>query len=263
MELGLKGQIALVTAGSEGLGFGCALKLAQEGCDIAICARGEEGLQRAEKEIRSATRSEVLAVKTDLVRADEIQSLVETVHRRYGRIDILVANSGHISYGGLCELGDPEWFHAFDLLLMSMVRLSRQVIPLMQRQKKGDIVFLSSSVAKEPAPHLLLSNVFRVGVIALAKSLAQGFAADNIRVNAVAMGYFDTGRVRKRIDDIVNKGTLSREDAGREIAGDIPWGRIGTSTELAELVAFLVSRRSEFLTGSTLQIDGGKCHGIF
>jgi 3-oxoacyl-[acyl-carrier protein] reductase len=263
MELGLKGQIALVTAGSEGLGFECALKLAKEGCDIAICARREEGLKRAEKEIRSVTLSEVLAIKTDLVQADEIQSLVEMVHHRYGRIDILVANSGHIPYGGLFDLGDLEWLHAFDLLLMSMVRLSRQVIPHMKSQKKGDIVFLSSSVAKEPSPHLLLSNVFRVGVIALGKSLARGFAADNIRVNAVAMGYFDTGRVRKRIDDIVNKGTLSREDAGLEIAGDIPWGRIGTSAELAELVAFIVSRRSEFLTGSTIQIDGGKCHGIF
>jgi 3-oxoacyl-[acyl-carrier protein] reductase len=263
MELGLKNQVALVTAASEGLGYACALKLAQEGCKVAICGRHEESLQHAASAILSATASEVLPVKADLVRAEELDSLVKKVQSRFGRIDILVVNGGHIPYGGLFEIEEKDWGEAFDLLLMSAVRLSRHVIPIMQEQKKGDIVFLTSSAAKEPSSHLLLSNVFRVGVVALAKSLSKDFAADNIRVNSVTMGFFDTGRVRKRIDDLIEKRSLSRIDAAREISGDTPLGRIGMADELGDLVAFLVSRRSGFLTGSTIQIDGGKAHGIF
>jgi 3-oxoacyl-[acyl-carrier protein] reductase len=263
MELGLKDHVALVTAASEGLGYGCALRLAQEGCKVAICGRHEENLRQAASAILSATASEVLPVKADLVRAEELESLVEKVQSRFGRIDILVVNSGHIPYGGLFEIEEKDWGETFDLLLMSAVRLSRHVIPIMQKQKKGDIVFLTSSAAKEPSSHLLLSNVFRVGVVALAKSLSKDFAAENIRVNSVTMGYFDTGRVRRRIDTLMQQRSLSRPEAAREISGDTPLGRIGNADELGDLVAFLVSRRSGFLTGSTIQIDGGKAHGIF
>ncbi len=263
MDLGLQDHVALITAASEGLGFACALKLANAGCHVAICGRREELLEKAKKTIASETKAEVLAVKADLVEGKDLKALVSTVQQRFNRIDILVGNSGHIPYGSLFEITENDWYHAFDLLLMSMVRLSRLVIPLMKAQKKGDIVFLTSSVVKEPAPHLLLSNVFRVGVVGLAKSLSQRFAADNIRVNAVTMGYFDTGRIQKRVDDLVKQKGIPRKDAAREIAGDIPLGRIGSAEECGDLVAFLVSRRSEFMTGSTIQIDGGKAHGIF
>ena len=259
----MKDRVALITAASEGLGFACALKLARAGCSVAICARREDALVKAGSAISSETGVEVLPVRADLIKAEDLQVLVDTVRKRFGGVDILVANSGHIPYGGLLEIGDTDWYQAFDLLLMSMVRLSRLVIPIMQSRKKGDVVFLSSSVAKEPSAHLLLSNVFRVGVVALSKSLSQRFAHDNIRVNAVTMGYFDTGRVRRRMDEVMEQRGVTREEASREIAGDIPLGRIGAAEELAELVLFLVSRRSEFLTGSTIQIDGGKAHGIF
>lgn len=263
MDLELKDKVALVTAASEGLGLACALRLAEAGCSVAICARRQDVLQHAQNEIKRATGSEILAVPTDLTKAEAIQSFVKAVHSQYGRIDVLVANTGHIPYGGIFELDDSQWYNAFDLLLMSMVRLARLVAPLMQEQGRGDIVFLSSVVAKEPSPNLLLSNVLRVGLVALAKSLSQSLANDNIRVNTVNSGYFDTGRVRRRIDEMASKKGISREAAARHIAGDIPMGRIGNAEELAELVAFLVSRRSEFLTGSTIQIDGGKSHGIF
>ncbi len=263
MDLGLKKKIALITASSEGLGFACALRLAREGCNVVICGRREDSLEKAKSAIVSETKAEVVAVRTDLLEKGDIESLVNTVHQHFGRIDILVANSGHIPYGGLFEIEEVQWYQAFDLLVMSMIRLSRLVIPFMQAQKKGDIVFLTSSVAKEPAPHLLLSNVFRVGVVSLAKSLSQRFAVDNIRVNVVTTGYFDTGRVRRQVDDLVKKKGISRENAAREIAGSIPLGRIGTAEEFANLITYLVSRRSEFLHGSTIQIDGGKSHGIF
>jgi len=263
MDLALRGKVALVTAASEGLGFACARRLAEAGCSVGICSRRHDVLQRARNEITSATGSEVMAVSADLTDAKAIEALVKSVSAEYDRIDILVGNTGHIPYGGLFDLDDSQWYQAFDLLVMSMARLSRLVVPLMQKEGKGDIVFISSSAAKEPSPHLILSNVLRVGLVSLAKTLSKSLAADNIRVNTVNPGYFDTGRVRKRINEMAEKKGIPRNVASMEIAGDIPIGRIGSAEELADLVAFLASRRAEFLTGVTIQIDGGKAHGIF
>ena len=263
MKSEFEGKVALVTAASQGLGYACALRLAQVGCAVAICARREKVLAAAKDEITASTGSDVFAKQADLMNADALGSFVDEAYARFGGIDILVANSGHIPYGGLFGLEEQQWYEAIELLLMSYVRLSRQVIPIMQRQKKGDIAFIASSAAKEPSPHLLLSNVLRVAVVALAKTLSKELAPDNIRVNTVNPGYFDTGRVRRRIDAIVEQEAIDRNTATKKVAGDIPMGRIGSAKEFAELVVFLVSRRAEFLTGATIQIDGGKAHGLF
>jgi len=263
MNTDFKGKVALITAGSQGLGYACALRLAQAGCSVAICARREEMLATAKEEITTSTGSSVFTKQADLMDADALNAYVDEAYACFGRIDILVANSGHIPYGGLFELEEQQWYEAIDLLLMSFVRLSRRVIPMMQKQKAGDIAFIASSAAKEPSPHLLLSNVLRVAVVALAKTLSKELAPDNIRVNTVNPGYFDTGRVRRRIDAIAEKEAVDRSIAAQKVAGDIPLGRIGSAGELAELVAFIVSRRAEFLTGATIQIDGGKALSLF
>ena len=171
-------------------------------------------------------------------------------------IDILVVNSGHIPYGGIDTLSDDDWYSAFDLLVMSAVRLVRAVIPSMRERGGGAIVFVGSSSVRNPPPHLLLSSVMRLGVAGLAKTLARSLAPENIRVNVVAPGYFETGRVRARIAENVRTGT-SPEEARRTIAGDQPMGRLGNADELAELVLFLVGNRAPFLTGSHIPIDGG------
>ena len=263
MNLELDGKVALVTAGSEGLGYACALQLARAGCAVAICARREDVLENAKNKIEAATGSDVLARSADIMKADEIEKFIESTYAKFGKIDILVANSGHIPYGGLFELKDHQWYEAFDLLLMSMVRLSRQIVPIMKKQGKGDIVFISSSAAREPSPHLILSNVLRVGVVSLAKTLATALALNNIRVNTITPGIFDTGRIRRRIDAAVEQEGIDRKTAERKIGGDIPLGRVGSADELAELVTFIASRRAEFLTGAAIQIDGGKAHGLF
>ena len=263
MKSEFEGKVALVTAASQGLGYACALRLAQAGCSVAICARREKVLAAAKDEITASTGSDVFAKQADLMDADALGTFVDAAYARFGKIDILVANSGHIPYGGLFELEEQQWYEAIDLLLMSFVRLSRRVVPMMQKQKTGDILFIASSAAKEPSPHLLLSNVLRVAVVALAKTLSKELAPDNIRVNTVNPGYFDTGRVRRRIDTIVEKEAVDRSIATQKVAGDIPLGRIGSAGELAELVAFIVSRRAEFLTGATIQIDGGKAQSLF
>ena len=143
-----------------------------------------------------------------------------------------------------------------ELLLMSAVRLARAAVPAMRESGGGSIVFIGSASVREPPPHLLLSSVMRLGVIGLAKTLARTLAADNIRVNVVAPGYFATGRVRRRLAERM-EGGMTANQAMREIAGDIPLQRVGEPEELAELVAFLVEGKSGFLTGGHVVLDGG------
>jgi 3-oxoacyl-[acyl-carrier protein] reductase len=253
----------MVTAASEGLGYACALRLAEAGCRIAICGRRANVLDAARAAIQRRAGGEVCALPADLTQPDQIDAFVRHATARFERVDILVVNTGHIPYGGLHDLHERDWYAAFELILMSAVRLTRLVTPLMRGQGSGDIVFITSAVVKEPAPRLLLSNVMRAGVSALAKSLSRELAPDNIRVNNVAPGYFDTGRVRRRIDEVAQRDGVPRAAATRTVAGDVPAGRIGAPEELAELVCFLATRRAGFVTGATVPIDGGSGHGLF
>jgi 3-oxoacyl-[acyl-carrier protein] reductase len=253
----LEGKAALVTASTDGLGFACALRLAEAGCAVVVCGRREDRLEAARAAIAERSGKAVVGVSADLRRADDINRLFQRTLLALGRLDILVVNSGHVPYGGLESHPDETWQEAFELLLMSAVRLARLAVPVMRSQGGGDIVFVTSSVVKEPKPHLLLSSVMRTGVVALAKTLSRTLASDNIRVNTVAPGYFDTGRIRTRLEELRTTQGLRSEEALRRVAGEIPQGRLGDPRELAELVAFLVSRRTAFLTGATIVVDGG------
>jgi len=262
MSLGLQGKVALVTASSEGLGFACAERFAAEGCSVAICARRADVLETARVNLAKSGCG-VLAVSTDLRTVGGIDNLFTQVKARFGRVDILVLNSGHVDYGGLEELTDAQWQRAYDLLLMSVVRVTRAAIPLMRASKGGDIVIMSSSTVREPPAHLILSSVMRLGVIGLAKTLARSLAPDNIRVNVVAPGYFDTGRVHNRVCALMDEKGVTHEVAANEVSGGIPLGRIGAPNELAELVAFIASRKAGFMTGSIIAIDGAASRAVF
>ena len=247
----------MVTAASEGLGFACAARLADAGCSVAICGRRQDALDKA-RETLARKGSAILAQPADMADPAALERLVATVLQQFGRLDILVVNSGHIEYGGFEDLSDDQWQQAFDLLLMSCVRLARLCLPAMRANRGGDIVILGSSTAREPPPHLVLSTVMRLGVAGLAKTLARALAPDSIRVNLVAPGYFDTGRVHKRLDGMVaEKAAFNAPMPIAQICGDVPMGRIGAAEELAELVAFVVSRKAGFMTGATITIDGG------
>jgi 3-oxoacyl-[acyl-carrier protein] reductase len=262
MDLGLTGKVALVTAASEGLGYACATRLAEEGCAVMICGRRPDVLEEARSKLSSAGHK-VLAMPADLTDAAQLENLVAQTLAQFGRIDVLVVNSGHVDYGGLEDLTDAQWQSAHDLILMSVVRLTRSCIPAMRAGKGGDIVILSSATVKEPPPNLILSSVMRLGVVALAKTLSRSLARDNIRVNVAAPGYFDTGRVNKRIRALMAEKAMTHERASAEIAGGLPAGRIGSAEELAELVAFVASRKAGFMTGSVITIDGGGTRALF
>ena len=252
----LDGKRILVTAASQGLGLAIATRLADAGGALALCARGAEALAAAADTIAESSGRRPVTLTADLSVPADVEALTKAAIEALGGLDILIINSGHIPYGSIETLPDSAWYGAFELLLMSAVRLARAAVPTMRESGGGSIVFIGSASVREPPPHLLLSSVMRLGVIGLAKTLARTLAADNIRVNVVAPGYFATGRVRRRLAERM-EGGMTANQAMREIAGDIPLQRVGEPEELAELVAFLVEGKSGFLTGGHVVLDGG------
>ncbi len=258
MDLGLKGKAALVTAGSKGMGRACALGLAAEGARVAICARTESDLKAAAEEIRAKTGAEVLAMRCDVTRAEEVKALIERVTQTFGGIDILVANAGGPPRGNFDELADEQWTLAFELSLLSTVRLIRGVLPSMRKRRWGRIITIQSSSVKQPIPGLLLSNAVRPGVAGLMKTLATDLGTDNILFNTVCPGRIMTERL---LSGRAQTGK-SVEEYLQVISKDVPLGRIGTPEEFANMVVFLASARASYVTGATVQVDGGLVRGL-
>ena len=196
MALELEGKVALVTAGSRGLGRASAEALARAGCDLAICSRDQAAVEKAAEEIRRATGRAVLPVAADLARGEDVQRLVEATAAAYNRVDVLVSNTGGPQPGPFMAFDDAAWQAAFDTLLMPAVRLARSVVPGMKERNWGRILFITSSAVKQPIPALVLSNSLRAAVTAMAKTLAGQVAKDGITVNCVAPGRIFTDRVR-------------------------------------------------------------------
>ena len=259
----LEGKTALVTAASEGLGFACAAALAEAGARVAICGRRRPALKRAAKELNRLGVHRALAISADLSRAADIARLADRVSQELGGPDILIVNSGHPPSGKLSDLGDDDWYAAFDLLLMSAVRITRPVIRAMRKRGAGDIIFIGSRTAREPSPELPLSSIMRLGLAGLAKILARDLAGDNIRVNLVAPGYFDTGGNRRRVDKLARRDGLARKAAATRLTGHVPLGRFGEADDFGALIAFLASRKASFMTGAVITIDGGASQSVF
>jgi len=262
MDLGLKDRVALVAASSRGLGKACALELAREGARVVICARDGARLGTAAGEIRAATGAEVLPIETDLTDPGQIQNLVEETLRRLGRIDVLVTNNGGPPAGFFGDFEDGAWQQAHELTLMSAVRLIRAVLPAMRAQAWGRIVNITSVSVKQPIDNLLLSNVYRPGVIGLAKTLSAQLAAEGITVNNVAPGYTRTDRVLELAQARAADEGKGVEEVLAETTVSYPMGRMGEPEELAALVAFLASERAAYITGVTVQVDGGYVKGM-
>lgn len=263
MDLRLSGKVGIVAAASRGLGKAIATRLAQEGMKLAICARGEAELKNAAQEIKSATQAEVLAVRADVTRYDDIKRLISQTVEAFGGVDVLVTNAGGPPPGTFLKLDDVAWEQAFQLTLMSAVRLCREAIPHMQKRGGGRIIHITSVSVKQPLENLILSNALRLAVVGLAKSLANELAPYSITVNTVCPGPMATARMEQLIRDGAQRQSISVEEARRVWTKDIPLGRIGQPEELADLVAFLASDNARFITGTAIQVDGGLVKGVF
>ena len=264
MDLGLKGKVALVLAASKGLGRASAAALAAEGASVAIGARNRQTLEKTTKDIELETGSRVLAVPTDVTREKELEIIVAATVQEFGYIDILVNNAGGPPSGTFDTVGDEQWQSAFELNFLSAVRLVRLVLPHMRQRGSGRIINIVSTSVKEPIEGLLLSNATRMAVVGLAKTLSLELAPDNITVNNVCPGRFLTDRLRQghMIKEKIARG-MSEAEALRSVAQDIPMGRIGKPEELAALVAFLASEQAGYITGTTIQVDGGLVRAMF
>ena len=263
MDLKLKDKVAVIGGASKGLGKGCALQLAKEGANVAICARGLDSLNETADFIEKSTNSKVLAIQADLSKADDIHRVVDETIKTFGRIDILVNNSGGPPPGNFFDFSDQDWEDSFDLLLLYVIRMCRLVIPYMKTQKWGRIINLTSIVVKEPADNLILSNVFRVGVVSLAKTLSRELIEHNITINNVCPGAFKTDRAVELMRDASKRTNKAIEEIERNSVSNLPLKRFQTPDELGDLVAFLVSDSAKGITGTTIQIDGGIIRSLF
>jgi 3-oxoacyl-[acyl-carrier protein] reductase len=269
MDLELEGKVVMVAAASQGIGRATALAFAREGARLSICARRGDELRAAAEEIVARTGAQVLAVPADLTRPEDVEAWSARTVERFGGIDVLVTNAGGPPAGGWKDFpGDGPWRRAFELNLLSTIRMIRAVVPSMRQRGGGRIVNIQSTSVKAPIPGLILSNAVRPGVVGLAKTLAGELAADNILVNTVAPGRIATARLQSSIaEQVRQRGRLAALVLGVPRVGprlmarlavrDIPLRRFGTPEELADVIVFLASARAGYVTGSTIAVDGG------
>lgn len=255
MDLGIDGRVAMIAAASKGLGKACALALAQEGCRVSICARNAEELERTRADL--AQVGEALAVTADVTTAADLEAWFTQTEARFGQVDILVTNTGGPPVKRFMELTDEQWQAGVDSTLMNVVRLSRLVIPGMQARKWGRIIHLTSLVAKQPADELTISSTIRAGLSGLTKTMSNQVGPDNITVNALLTGHIMTDRQYHIADLRVKEQGITYEQYFAAQAAQVPLRRIGEPREIGEVVAFLASERAGYITGVSLQVDGG------
>ncbi len=258
MDLHLKNKTAIVLAASKGLGKAIATALSAEGAKVIIGSRDEAEIKKTAEEISLKTGNEVIPIPVDVVNADQIDHLIQTAAARFGRIDILVNNSGGPPFNKFENFKDEDWEQAFELTLKSFARLSRLVLPYMKQAGSGRIINIISGSVKSVLPNSVLSTSMRMGVVGMAKLLADELGPYNITVNNVAPGMILTDRLKHTFPKDVDP-----EQALKDRAKNVPLGRIGKPEELAALVAFLASEQAAYISGTTIQVDGGANRGIF
>jgi glucose 1-dehydrogenase/3-oxoacyl-[acyl-carrier protein] reductase len=258
MDLGLAGNSALVTASSSGLGRASAKALAEAGANVAICARGEEQLEDAKAEIVEAGDGDVVAVPTDITDPDEIEALVDATVEEFGGLDHVVTSAGGPPSGPFLDTTERDWYEAYDLLVMSVVWLTKTAHPHLVESDAGTIVNVTSTSVREAIDGLVLSNSVRRAVIGLMKTQAREWAPE-VRVNAVLPGAHETPRIQELVEAAVERSEYDSYDEGlASWADDIPMDRVGDPRELGDAVAFLSSDRASFVNGVAMPVDGGR-----
>jgi len=262
MDLGLKGKVAFVAGGSQGLGKAVAMEMSREGAKIAICALDDPELPKAVEEIRLATGGEIIGIPANLSEAEQARDFIRKGIEYFGTVNILVNNAGGPPDRTFLEVDDDQWDLGIRLNLLSTIIMTREVVPIMMEKRWGRIINMTSISVKQPIDGLILSNTVRSGVIGFAKTLSNELAPFNVTVNNVCPGYTMTERVRKLSVDVAKKRGTTPEAVIKSWEALIPMGRLGTPEEFADLVTFLASERSGFITGASIQIDGGYYKGI-
>lgn len=263
MDLGLKGRVALVAASSQGLGKAVAFGLAREGAKLALCARTRSTLKATAEEIRRETGVDLLAQSLDVTDYAHVRRFVAETLKRFGRVDICVTNAGGPPSKPFRETSVEDWQNGVNLNLMSTLYFAREVLPLMQKQKWGRLIAITSVAVKQPIDGLILSNAVRSAVSGLIKSLSNEYAHSNVLVNNVCPGYTLTARLDELAAKLAQAEGVEPQQIQERWASQIPMRRLGQPEEFANLVVFLASERSSYITGASIAVDGGYVKGIY
>ena len=262
MDYKLKGKVAIIGGSSKGLGKACALSLAKEGVNIVLCARGEEELEETRKKIEGY-HVEALALKVDMSSAEDNERIVKETIDKFGRVDILVNNSGGPAPGSFSELSMEDFDEAYNSVLKYNIRMTNLCLPYMKEKHWGRIINITSMSVKEPSPTLVLSNVFRTAVVSFAKSISKELMSDGITINNVCPGYFRTDRITELMEKEAGDANVSRREYEQEVMAGLPHKRFMSPDELGDMVAYLCSPQARSITGTSIQIDGGVNSGLF
>jgi NAD(P)-dependent dehydrogenase (short-subunit alcohol dehydrogenase family) len=262
VELGLAGKVALITGGSRGIGRACAFAFAREGARVAICARRDDLLQETANEIRAQTGAEVLAVAADVTIPGDVEHWVLAVAERFGRIDILVNNAGRAHPGRFEQMTDDDWEADARVKQFSMIRCCRAVVPHMKAQGWGRIININATIGREASPGVIVASVNRAACIAFSKNLSLELASFGVTVNSVNVGGILTDQVERARQRDAPDVPLDQFAAEMAHRSGIPVGRLGCPEEVADLVVFLASERAAYITGASINIDGGDSRAI-
>lgn len=256
MELGLSGKAAFITGGSKGIGLGTALQMVKEGTMVAICSRNKENLKSAEDFIYQQTGTRILTIQADVTKEEDCKRAVTKAAEHLGQLDILVNNAGSSSTHSFEEVGTDLWKEDLDLKLFAMIHCAKYVIPFMRTRGSGAIINVTAAIAKTPPASSLPTTVSRAAGMALTKAMSKDLGQDNIRVNTVCIGLIRSDQIEKRWKR--DEPGLTWEQYSTDPRHQIPLGRIGNTEEAAKVITFLASDAASYITGTAINIDGGR-----
>jgi 3-oxoacyl-[acyl-carrier protein] reductase len=262
MKTELSGKVALVGGAGSGIGKGCAIQLAKEGVNLALLSRTPERLNSVAEEIKKISQVEVITIPVDLSDISQIGPATDQVLKKFGKIDILVVNSGGPKPGKFFDLTRNDWDTSYHSVLYYAIELYQRIIPVMKTNNWGRIINIASISVKEPNEGLVLSNVFRTGLISLAKSLSKELIKSNITINSICPSAIDTDRANQLIKLRAEREGLPFDEMKKKIESTLPSSRFNSISEIGDLAVYLASENAGGITGTTIQLDGGSSSGL-
>ena len=259
----IEGRVAIITGASTGMGFASANGLAMQGVNLLLVSRSEEKLLRAKANIAAESDVDIEILVGSVSDASLAQAAVDLTLKKWKKVDILLNNAGGPPMGPFLEQDDAAWSEALDLSLMSVIRFTRAVAPLMMKEKWGRIINITSTLAKEPSGPMVLSATARAGVSAFSKSISVELAENNVTINTLCPGGVLTDRLRSLIETSAKNQNKDYDEVLKTSENNIPLGRFADPAEFADMVVFLASERGRYLTGTTTMVDGGLTKGVF